>query len=203
MNAAEIAALEQAIDEEYLALNTYQAVLTQLGSISPFSRIAPSEQQHVTALGALFTKYNLATPANPGLSPAPVFANRRAACQVGVDVEIADAALYDVLLPVEDGKVASHETREKLAHGHGIVPEAHGHHGVEHGMGPAEHDRHMLMSQSITDCEAVICRGMGQGAYVSMTARGIRPVVTDIADIDGAVAAYVAGDIVDHTERLH
>ena len=112
-------------------------------------------------------------------------------------------APYYVVVTVEDGKITSHETREKLAHGHGIGPESHGHHGVEHGMGPAEHDRHVLMSQSITDCEAVICRGMGQGAYVSMTTQGIRPVVTDLADIDAAVKAYVDGSIVDHAELLH
>ena len=44
---------------------------------------------------------------------------------------------------------------------------------------------------------------MGQGAYMSMIAQGIKPLVTDLADIDAAVTAYVAGDIVDHTERLH
>ena len=112
-------------------------------------------------------------------------------------------APYYVVVTVENGKITNRETREKLAHGHGIGPELHAHHGAGHGMGPAEHDRHVLMSQSITDCEAVICRGMGQGAYVSMTAQGIRPVVTDLADVDTAVTAYVAGDIVDHTERLH
>jgi len=100
LSTAEADALSQAIHEEYLALNTYQAVLTQLGSITPFSRVALSEKQHVEALSALFAKYGLETPGNPGLSPAPDFANRKAACQAGVDIEIADAALYDALLPV-------------------------------------------------------------------------------------------------------
>ena len=99
LSAAEIDALERAIDEEYLALNTYQAVLTQLGNVTPFTRIAPSEQQHVDALSALFVKYGLPAPGNPGLTPTPVFADLKAACQAGVDTEIADAALYDVLLP--------------------------------------------------------------------------------------------------------
>jgi hypothetical protein len=44
---------------------------------------------------------------------------------------------------------------------------------------------------------------MGMGAYESMKARGIRPVVTDIATIDEAVIAYYEGDIVDQVERLH
>ena len=71
-------------------------------------------------------------------------------------------APYYVVVTVEDGKITAHETRDKAAHGHGISPEVHVHGGAEHGMGPEEHDRHMLMSDSITDCEAVICRGMGR-----------------------------------------
>ena len=104
LSSDEIRALEAAVYEEYLALNTYQAVLMQLGNITPFSRIALSEAQHVASLNTLFTTYGLTAPANPGLTPAPLFANRRAACQAGVNVETADAALYDVLQPV----VAAH-----------------------------------------------------------------------------------------------
>lgn len=112
-------------------------------------------------------------------------------------------APYYVVVTVEDGKVTNKETREKLAHGHGLTAEPHVHHGGEHGTGPAEHDTHARMAHPIADCEALLARGMGQGAYASLRQLGIRPVVTEIADIDAAVAAYVAGNIVDHTERLH
>ena len=99
LDADEIVALRAAINEEYLALNTYQAAIRQLGNIIPFSQIANAEQQHVNTLAQLFTKYGVAVPVNPGLTPAPVFANRTAACQVGVNTEISDAALYDQLRP--------------------------------------------------------------------------------------------------------
>jgi hypothetical protein len=102
LDAAEVAALTAAINEEYGALNTYQAVLSQFGSVTPFSRIVRAEQQHVNALARLFTKYGLAVPTNPGLVPAPTFASLTAACQTGVDAEIADAALYDTLKPSVD-----------------------------------------------------------------------------------------------------
>ena len=102
LDTAEVAALTAAIDEEYGALNTYQAVLSQFGSVIPFSRIVRAEQQHVNALARLFTKYGLAVPTNPGLDPAPTFANLTAACQTGVDAEIADAKLYDTLKPSVD-----------------------------------------------------------------------------------------------------
>ena len=39
LDAAEMAALIEAINEEYGALNTYRAVLSQFGSVMPFSRI--------------------------------------------------------------------------------------------------------------------------------------------------------------------
>jgi hypothetical protein len=102
LDAAEMAALTEAINEEYGALNTYQAVLSQFGSVTPFSRIVRAEQQHVNALARLFTKYGLPVPANPGLVPAPTFASLTAACQTGVDAEIADAKLYDTLKPSVD-----------------------------------------------------------------------------------------------------
>ena len=102
LDAAEVTALTEAINEEYGALNTYQAVVSQFGSVTPFSRIVRAEQQHVNALARLFTKYGLAVPTNPGLVPAPTFASLTAACQTGVDAEIADAALYDTLKPSVD-----------------------------------------------------------------------------------------------------
>jgi predicted Fe-Mo cluster-binding NifX family protein len=61
----------------------------------------------------------------------------------------------------------------------------------------------MQMSEAIADCEALLCRGMGRGAYESLKARGIRPLLTDIAGIDEAVLAYANGQIVDHLEKLH
>ena len=36
-----------------------------------------------------------------------------------------------------------------------------------------------------------------------MKRAGIRPIVTDIADIDAAVQAYVDGRMVDRVDRLH
>ena len=102
LDAAEVTALIAAINEEYGALNTYQAAISQFGSITPFSQIARSEQQHVNALARLFTRYGLEVPANPGLTAAPTWESVADACQTGVDAEIADAALYDELKPSVD-----------------------------------------------------------------------------------------------------
>jgi predicted Fe-Mo cluster-binding NifX family protein len=59
------------------------------------------------------------------------------------------------------------------------------------------------MAGAIMDCEVLLARGMGAGAYESMKQANIRPVVTDISNIDQAVQAYIEGRLVDHTERLH
>jgi predicted Fe-Mo cluster-binding NifX family protein len=113
-------------------------------------------------------------------------------------------ASYYVVVNVEDGKIVDRQLRDKIGHvqfheeAHAADPP-----GQPHGFSPAAHDRHILMAESIADCEALLCRGMGAGAYNSMLQRGIRPVVTDIVAIDEAVLAYAGGRNVDHTELLH
>jgi predicted Fe-Mo cluster-binding NifX family protein len=113
-------------------------------------------------------------------------------------------APYYLVVSIEDGKIVDRELREKLGHAH-FANESHATEapGQPHGLDPASHDKHIRMSQAITDCEALLCRGMGMGAYESMKVAGIRPVVTDIVSIDEAVTAYLEGRIVDLVERLH
>jgi predicted Fe-Mo cluster-binding NifX family protein len=113
-------------------------------------------------------------------------------------------APYYLVLSVEDGKILERELREKLNHAH-FANQGHGQEHAEgsHGTDSDSHNKHIKMSEGITDCEALICGGMGMGAYQSMLARGIKPVVTDIQDIDQAVMDYAAGRIVDRVDRLH
>ena len=114
-------------------------------------------------------------------------------------------APYYLVITVEGNKIVDCETRNKL--GHAQFHEEGDHHsedsGGRHGFGPEADHRHGRMAEAIADCEALLCRGMGMGAYESMKARNIRPVVTEIADIEEAVLAYINGQIVDHVEKLH
>jgi hypothetical protein len=100
LSAAESAALQQAILEEYGALNLYQSVINQFGNVAPFSQIVRAEQQHVNILVRKATQYGVSVPANPGLTTPTSFATLSEAYQAGVTAEIADAALYDTLKPV-------------------------------------------------------------------------------------------------------
>jgi predicted Fe-Mo cluster-binding NifX family protein len=113
-------------------------------------------------------------------------------------------AQYYLVATIENGEIIDRELREKLGHAQfASDPHAADVPGQPHGMDPASQDRHILMAQAILDCKALLCRGMGMGAYESMKVAGIQPVVTDIASIDEAVMAYVEGKIVDRVDRLH
>ena len=113
-------------------------------------------------------------------------------------------APYYLVINVEDGQITSRELRDKLGHTQFMdQPHAAEQPGQPHGMGSVSHDKHMMMSEAIADCEALLCGGMGMGAYQSMVSRGIKPVVTEMRDIDQAVLAYIEGNLADQVERLH
>lgn len=113
-------------------------------------------------------------------------------------------AQHYLVVSVENGLIVNRELRDKMGHAHfAREPHEPEQPGQPHGMGPAAEHRHARMAEAIADCEALLCGGMGAGAYESMRARGIRPVVTDIESVDEAVLAYVDGRIVDHFEHLH
>jgi predicted Fe-Mo cluster-binding NifX family protein len=112
-------------------------------------------------------------------------------------------AAYYLVVTVEDGQVVKSEMLDKLGHAH-FANKPHGEQpGQPHGFSPAEQDRHTRMTEAIADCQALLCGGMGAGAYQSVKQRGVKPVVTDILSIDQAIQAYLDGTIVDHMERLH
>ena len=116
------------------------------------------------------------------------------------------SAPFYVVVTVEDGKIVSREKRDKMGHNQfGGEPheESHGADPRGHGFDPAAQDRHAPMVITIADCEVLLARGMGAGAYQSMQQENIRPVVTDVANIDEAVQAYLAGILKDHVEKLH
>ena len=97
-------ALDEAINDEYKALSVYEAVVTKLGTVRPFSMIMGAEEQHIASLKAIYDKYGLEVPVNTWPSKVSAPDTLQEACQVGVDAEIANAALYeDKLLPAVDG----------------------------------------------------------------------------------------------------
>ena len=115
-------------------------------------------------------------------------------------------APFYVVVTIEDGKIVAREKRDKMGHHHfsgETHEESHGEDSRGHGFDPAAQNRHARMVTAIADCEVLLARGMGAGAYESMKQANIRPLVTDVANIDEAVQAYLAGSLKDHVEKLH
>lgn len=115
------------------------------------------------------------------------------------------APLY-VVVTVADGKIVSRETRDKMGHaqfGGEHEPDGHAADPRGHGFDPAAQNRHARMAAAIADCEVLLARGMGSGAYESLKQANIRPIITDVAEIDEAVQAYLRGNLEDHVEKLH
>lgn len=112
-------------------------------------------------------------------------------------------APYYMVLTIEEGRVVKREMRDKIGHNHFAHSHSEESHGAEHGLDPASHNKHVSMAEAISDCQALICGGMGMGAYESMRRLNIQPLVTELEDIDAAAQAYIDGKLVDRTELLH
>jgi tRNA-Thr(GGU) m(6)t(6)A37 methyltransferase TsaA len=115
-------------------------------------------------------------------------------------------APHYLVFTVEDNKIVGKELRDKAGHRQ-FADEDHQHASRNdprgHGFGAHSESKHARMIESIQDCEAVIVRGMGRGAYYAMEHANIRPFVTEIADAENAVKAYIDGTLTNHIERLH
>jgi predicted Fe-Mo cluster-binding NifX family protein len=59
------------------------------------------------------------------------------------------------------------------------------------------------MMENITDCQVLITGGMGWGAYESLKSHNIRPIVTDVGNIDESIKLYMEDNLPNLMERLH
>ena len=71
------------------------------------------------------------------------------------------------------------------------------------GFGHRSKVSHEQMFENIRDCDILVSGGMGHGAYLDLQQLGIRPIITDIDDIDAAIQAVMNETIVNHEEKLH
>jgi len=112
-------------------------------------------------------------------------------------------ASYYLVIEVEDGKEINRDLRNKLGHRQFISEEQAHEHGQLHGMSKASHNKHSQMVEAINDCDALICGGMGMGAYQSIQSFGITPIVTEMSSIKEALQAYLDGSLQDQRDMLH
>ena len=122
---------------------------------------------------------------------------------VTVSQHFGRAEMY-IILTVEDGQIVAEETRPKLGHG-AFMSQPHADLDAQgrHGFGAGAQSRHQQMAEAIGDCQVLIAGGMGWGAFESLQAYGIDPVVTDVRDIREAALRYAQGNLPNLMQRVH
>lgn len=97
LTKAEIAALNTALDDEYLSWTTYDQVITDFGAVRPFINIRDAEARHIGALKNLYERYNVYMPSNPYLGQVERYQSLHEACKAAIKGEIANGDMYDKL----------------------------------------------------------------------------------------------------------
>lgn len=96
-----------------------------------------------------------------------------------------------IIFEIDENKVTNKEIRSNIHGGE--------HHGECHGAGQHGHvygHNHAGMGETLQDCEAILCRGMGGGAASALKAVGIEPfMVQTQLSAQEAVEAYLAGTL--------
>lgn len=95
-------------------------------------------------------------------------------------------ARYYVVITVEDGVVVNREQRDRSAPAQNVQNTT---------PGPLTHHDRVLAP--IADCQVALAQGMGGGMYQQLRQAGVRPILTDVVDIDEAVSAFIAGQLRD------
>jgi hypothetical protein len=101
-SSSTIAAMEQALQQEYYVVFTYSGVITDFGDQRPFSAVVGAERRHVDSLAGLFVKRELSLPASIwNVDNVPSFVTLAEACGEAVEIERAIVAMYQELLLLE------------------------------------------------------------------------------------------------------
>ena len=85
--------LDKAIQDEYKARSTYEAVIKKFGSVRPFSMIIRAEEQHINSLKAIYDKYGVDIPEEKK-QQIVLPETLKEVCSIGVKAEIDNVKLY-------------------------------------------------------------------------------------------------------------
>jgi predicted Fe-Mo cluster-binding NifX family protein len=100
-------------------------------------------------------------------------------------------AKYFRVLTLENIQAAHSELREKASHQHGD-------HSHRVGIHPG-----LQMIEAISDCQVLVCGGMGTPAYNRAVGAGLTVILTRQSSIDAAVQAYLAGTLENEPQLVH
>ncbi|MEQ8651464.1 MAG: DUF2202 domain-containing protein [Kiloniellales bacterium] len=122
-DCATIAALKEALEDEYKARATYRKVIERFGPVRPFINIVEAEDRHAKALLRLLERRG--SPPSPDRWPERVSApgSLREACAAAIEAEIENAAMYDRLLrAIDDPEALGVMRRLQYASQHHHLP---------------------------------------------------------------------------------
>jgi len=120
-----------------------------------------------------------------------------------VSSHFGQARFYEVI-NFSDGKVTKRERREKAGHhSFGAAEGMHAHHEDGHHNHREHEQRHQTMVSPVLDCQAVIVRGMGQGAVEHLRRSNLLPVLTGLHTIEEVIGAVAAGSLDNDPKRIH
>jgi predicted Fe-Mo cluster-binding NifX family protein len=113
------------------------------------------------------------------------------------------ARFYEVL-NFSDGKVTKRERREKAGHhSFGSAETSHTHHDDgQHNLEEHNH-RHQTMVSPVLDCQAVVVRGMGQGAVEHLRRSNLLPILTGLHTIEEVIGAVATESLDNDPQRIH
>ncbi len=110
-------------------------------------------------------------------------------------------AQYYEVVDLVDGKVVRRERREKP--NHHSLGRTEGDHNQGNDGREAHEGRNQATVYSVTDCQAMIVRGMGQGAMEHLRQVSLFAVLTGLHTIDEVVGAISSGTPESDIRRVH
>ena len=95
------------------------------------------------------------------------------------------------VLTLENNQVIHSELRLKASHRHG-----------DHTQTPGVHPGQQMV-EAISDCQVLICGGMGTPAYNRAQNAGLQVILTSQTSIQAALQAFAAGNLAHEGQLIH
>lgn len=90
--------LTYAIQDEYMALAEYRAIIAEYGESNPFSNLIEAEEYHITLLEDLFEAYGYAVPVDDAADRVTLPGSLAEAYEVGAEAETNNIKMYETFL---------------------------------------------------------------------------------------------------------
>lgn len=131
--------------------------------------------------------------------------------RININKHFGPSRFFEVIT-ISNKEIIGREQREKMSfhapgqnhhggeHAHGSC---HGHEHGAHGVGGHSDDKHNQMLANIMDCQFLISCGMGYGIYNALESAGIKPIVSEVLDIETAINAFMLGELKNREDKLH